>query len=240
MTKKYGLIGKKLSHSFSPAYFSKKFADESLLDHRYTIYELDHIEEVTKVLADELAGANVTIPYKKAILPYLHKLDKAAATIGAVNCIVNKNGQYTGFNTDWLGFSQSLLEFIGNQRPDALVLGNGGASKAICYALDCLKINYTVVSRSANGLRYEDLTLSMISANHLIINTTPLGMFPFVDEFPQIPYGGINDQHFVYDLIYNPEKTLFLALSADRGAKIQNGYPMLVYQAEESWKLWNS
>lgn len=240
MTKKYGLIGKKLGHSFSPAYFSKKFAEASLFDHSYSAFELDHIEEIPRILSEDLAGANVTIPYKKAIIPYLHRLDEAAAIIGAVNCIVNKNGLYTGFNTDWLGFRQSLLEFLGDQRPEALVLGNGGASKAICFALDHLKINYTVISRSEKGLRYEDLTPSIVSANHLIINTTPLGMYPFVDDFPHIPYEGIDDQHFVFDLIYNPEKTLFLALSAERGAKIQNGYPMLIYQAEESWKLWNS
>ena len=240
MTKKYGLIGKKLGHSFSPAYFSKKFARASLFDHSYTTFELDHIEEVTKVLSEGLLGANVTIPYKKAILPYLHGLDEAAKDIGAVNCIVNINGQYKGYNTDWLGFRQSLVEFIGDQRPETLVLGNGGASKAICYALEHLQIKYMVISRSEKGLRYEDLTPAIIASNHLIINTTPLGMYPFVDDFPQIPYDGIDDQHFVFDLIYNPEKTLFLALSADRGAKIQNGYPMLVYQAEESWKLWNS
>ncbi|MBK9689227.1 MAG: shikimate dehydrogenase [Saprospiraceae bacterium] len=240
MTKKYGLIGKKLGHSFSPAYFSKKFARASLFDHSYTTFELDHIEEVTKVLSEGLLGANVTIPYKKAILTYLHGLDEAAKDIGAVNCIVNINGQYKGYNTDWLGFRQSLVEFIGDQRPEALVLGNGGASKAICYALEHLQIKYMVISRSEKGLRYEDLTPAIIASNHLIINTTPLGMYPFVDDFPQIPYDGIDDQHFVFDLIYNPEKTLFLALSAERGAKIQNGYPMLVYQAEESWKLWNS
>lgn len=240
MTRRFGLIGKKLGHSFSPSFFSKKFEEASLTGYSYACFELDHIEEVAKVLSQNIDGLNVTIPYKKAIIPYLHKLDDAAASIGAVNCIVNKNGQYIGYNTDWMGFKQSLTEFIGNQKPTALVLGNGGASKAVCYALDQLNIRYMMISRSGTGLRYEDITAPIIESNHLIINTTPLGMYPFVEEYPKLPYEAISDQHYVFDLIYNPEKTLFLALSAERGAKIQNGYPMLIYQAEESWKLWNS
>lgn len=235
---RFGLIGKKLGHSFSPSYFRQKFEEESL-DAEYVLYELEYIEKVGDILKEGINGLNVTIPYKSAILPFLNQIDTAAQEIGAVNCIHNSNGQLIGYNTDWLGFTQSLMENIGNERPSALVLGSGGSSRAVQYSLKKLGITYTVVSRSENGIGYDTLNEAIIKSNHLIINTTPVGMYPETKVAPNIPYEYIDDQHFLFDLIYNPEKTLFLTLGFERGAQIQNGWPMLQYQAEASWKIWN-
>lgn len=239
LTARYGLIGRKLGHSFSPSYFRQKF-EEANLDAEYLLYELDQIEKVVDIFKEEITGLNVTIPYKSAILPFLHQIDEAAQAIGAVNCIHNSNSQFIGYNTDWLGFTQSLKETIGDERPDALVLGSGGSSRAVQYSLKKLGISYTVVSRSENGIGYDALNETIIRSNQLIINTTPLGMFPDTKVAPKIPYEYIDDQHFLFDLIYNPEKTLFLTLGFERGARIQNGWPMLKYQAEASWQIWNS
>lgn len=239
LTARYGLIGRKLGHSFSPSYFRQKF-EENDLDAEYVLYELDQIEKVVDIFKEGINGLNVTIPYKNAILPFLNHIDIAAREIGAVNCIHNSNGQFIGYNTDWLGFTQSLKENLGDARPAALVLGSGGSSRAVQYSLKKLGISYTVVSRSENGIGYDALNETIIRSNQLIINTTPLGMFPDTKVAPKIPYEYIDDQHFLFDLIYNPEKTLFLTLGFERGARIQNGWPMLKYQAEASWQIWNS
>ncbi|MBK8699853.1 MAG: shikimate dehydrogenase [Saprospiraceae bacterium] len=237
--RRFGLIGKSLVHSFSPAYFDAKFRKEGISDARYEAYELAHIVEINKLFEDQIDGLNVTLPYKEAVIPYLDKMDPAALEIGAVNCISREGSGYTGYNTDWLGFLLSLKSLLGDERPSALVLGDGGASKAIGYALTMLNINYEVISRKLRGKSYQQLTESDISNNRLIINATSLGMFPHTDEKPEIPYEGIHDEHFLFDVVYNPEKTLFLTLGAKQGAHIQNGYEMLVLQAEESWKIWN-
>ncbi len=238
LSARYGLIGKKLGHSFSPAYFKNKFTEENI-NASYDLLELEKIEDIGFILKSGIDGLNVTIPYKNAVLPYLDRIDEQAAQIGAVNCIAKEDGKFVGYNTDWIGFTKSLLELIGDLRPGALVLGNGGASKAVQFSLSALGIDYHVVNRRGKGMLYAKIDKPIIQDNLLIINTTPLGMTPNHNEKPPIPYEWIGDQHFLIDLIYNPKKTLFLTSGQEQGAKIQNGLPMLVYQAEASWEIWN-
>ena len=239
LSARYGLIGKKLGHSFSPAYFKEKFKEENI-NASYELFELEKIDDIEFILNNGIDGLNVTLPYKSAILPYLDGIDPKAEQIGAVNCIANEDGKFIGYNTDWIGFTKSLLELIGDVRPEALVLGNGGASKAVQFSLSVLGIKFHVVNRMGSGMIYSMIDKRTIQDNLLIINTTPLGMHPNDHEKPPIPYEWIGDQHFLLDLIYNPKKTLFLASGEQQGAKIQNGLPMLVYQAEASWEIWNT
>lgn len=241
--RRFGLIGYPLSHSFSPGWFARKF--ESLgIAARYDAFPLDNIAQLPELLLQTpgLEGLNVTIPYKEAVLPYLHALHPAAAAIGAVNCIRIDHGKLTGYNTDTIGFRDSLLPLLQPHHTAALILGKGGAALAVAYTLQQLGISYRYVSSSgrAGTLGYEDLSPEMLAEVSLIINTTPLGMYPHTDSFPPLPYEALGKQHLLYDLIYNPEETTFLKLGQANGATTQNGMQMLVLQAEASWRIWNN
>jgi shikimate dehydrogenase len=244
--KQYGLIGYPLGHSFSAAWFAQLFAAEGITDAVYDNFPLAAIDELPALLAThpDLHGFNVTIPYKEAILPYLTELDPQAAAIGAVNCVkvIRWDNELIlkGFNTDSYGFERSLLALIGDSRPSALVLGTGGASRAVGYVLDCLSIPFRKVSRRAEGqvLSYDELTEETIARSPLIVNTSPVGRSPHTDEMPRIPYSAIGRSHFLYDLIYNPAQTAFLREGRRRGAAVMNGYAMLVAQAQRSWEIW--
>ncbi len=238
--RKYGLIGKSLSHSFSPAYFKNKFESLNILDAEYSSYELSSIDQVKSLINDGIDGFNVTIPYKQAVMAYLTEIEPSAKEIGAVNCVKKIGTAYKGFNTDWLGFRLSLIEFInGNETIKALVLGDGGASKAVCYALKDLDIEFEIVSRNETHLQYHQVDNDCIASHFLIINTTSLGMYPDIDSLPLIPYDNLSTHHFLYDIVYNPAKTRFLEEGEKRKAHIKNGYDMLINQADESWKIWS-
>lgn len=239
---KFGLIGYPLSHSFSQNYFTERFKRLGLVDFSYALLPIQSEAGFPSVLHDDYFGLNVTIPHKSAILNYLNEIDPAALQIGAVNTIV-RTGIYSwkGYNTDVLGFTESLLEWYGDERlpENALVLGSGGSSKAVCYALQRLGINTSVVSRSGAGhLVYDDLTKDIMNQHRLIINTTPLGMMPNESACPSIPYEYVTPEHRVFDLIYNPLNTLFLSQSENLGAKVKNGLDMLYKQADQAWLIW--
>lgn len=241
--KEYGIIGKSLSHSFSPKYFNNKF-DALGLDARFCTFEIPHIESFTEILATHpaLAGLCVTIPYKESIMRYLDEVDAPALKIGAVNCIRFVNGKLKGYNTDIEGFTESLKPLLPEAPVQALVLGSGGASKAVRAGLEQLGIPYTLVSRSAaaGAIGYADLDEEIIAAHRLIINTTPLGTYPDIAACPDIPYQHLSDLHLLYDLVYNPSETLFLQKGKAKGAAIKNGLEMLELQAEANWRLWNA
>jgi shikimate dehydrogenase len=245
--KKLGLIGYPLSHSFSKKYFSQKFQDEGITGYQYELYPIENITQLPALLqAEQLHGLNVTIPYKIEVMPYLTHISPEATEAGAVNCIsINRaaNGQYqlTGYNTDVYGFEMSLRPLLGPQHTQALILGNGGAARAVKYVLAKLGIIYQVVARKpADGvLLFNDLTPQHIQQYKLIINTTPVGTSPKVEECPTLPYQAIGNQHVLFDLIYNPEETLFLTKGLQQGATIKNGYQMLILQAERAWQIWN-
>lgn len=240
--KRYALIGFPLGHSFSKAYFTEKFEKEQIADCVYENHPLEQIGAVKELLSErELCGFNVTIPYKEQIIPYLSDLSAEARAIGAVNCVNITPQGPVGHNTDCYGFTQSLLGLLGPARPDALILGTGGASKAVQYALQTLGISYCIVSRRTTPelLTYDILNTDTIARYPLIINTTPLGTFPKAEELPPLPYDGIGRGHFLFDLVYNPAQTAFLAEGAKRGAATCNGYGMLIGQAEKSWEIWN-
>jgi shikimate dehydrogenase len=239
----FGLIGYPLSHSFSKKYFTEKFEKEGLKDCAYENFPIPNIVELKSILAlPGLQGLNVTIPYKEQVIPFLYQSSKVVKKINACNCIKISDGELYGFNTDVAGFENSLT---GKLNPaihqQALILGTGGSSKAVKYVLEKKGIKFTIVSRkpAAGSLSYEQITKEIILKDKLIINTTPLGMFPNVVEAPPLPYQFLTPDHFLFDLIYNPEKTLFLKKGEEQGAQIQNGYEMLVMQAEASWKIWN-
>lgn len=243
----FGLIGYPLSHSFSKLYFTGKFAREGIEDARYELFPIPDIKELPALLSGhpELAGLNVTIPYKQAVIPYLSALDPGAEAVGAVNTIKIENGIMTGYNTDVAGFAISLRKLLrraGRQPERALVLGTGGAARAVTYVLDQMEIPFVLVSRTPrNGqLSYDQLRQEQVQQHQLIINTTPLGMSPNVDTFPPIPYAGIGAEHILFDLVYNPETTTFLRKGAERGAVHQNGLEMLYGQAEKAWEIWQS
>jgi shikimate dehydrogenase len=249
----FGLIGYPLSHSFSKKYFSEKFATEGITDAVYELFELPDIASFPQILAQNpaLRGLNVTIPHKLNIIPFLDRVDAAAAKIGAVNVVkILENGQKVGYNSDYFGFQTSLrnwfLEIHGTtgdaklKTVQALILGSGGASKAVKTALDDMGIHNQLVSRQAeNGLTYEQITPDTIAAYQLIINTTPLGMSPKVEGYPAFPYEWVGRGHHFYDLVYNPTETAFMRLGKEKGAHTLNGLPMLYAQAEKSWEIWN-
>lgn len=242
--KQYGLIGKDITYSFSQNYFTDKFKQLGLTDSAYSNFDMAKISEFGDLLErqDNLRGLNVTIPYKQAIIPYLDSLSKKARQIGAVNAIrITKKNKLKGYNTDWYGFYHSLKPLLKKQHTQALILGTGGASKAVEFALRKLGIAYKFVSRTKqdNEFTYEDLNQEILTHYPLIINTTPLGTFPHVEDKPAIPYEYLTQQHLVYDLIYNPEKTAFLRLAEARQATIKNGHEMLVLQAEKAYKIWS-
>ena len=242
----YGLIGYPLGHSFSRNYFNQRFQDEHTKA-EYLNFEIPTIKDFPAILAQypDLRGLNVTIPYKEAVIPYLDALSDDARAIGAVNVIrVNDNGGkpfLTGYNSDVIGFSDSLEPLLEKQHTKALVLGTGGASKAVVYGLKKLGIEPQQVSRSEHTgmIRYADITLEMMEQYYLIVNCTPVGMYPHVDACPDIPYGAITKKHLLYDLIYNPDQTLFLKKGAEMGAKTKNGLEMLLLQAFASWRFWH-
>jgi shikimate dehydrogenase len=240
----FGLLGYPLSHSFSQKFFSEKFVQEGITDCTYRNYSIPDIEELPGILEKypALEGLNVTIPYKKQVIPFLTGFSPVVEAIGACNCIHIRNGERIGYNTDVVGFARSLQPFVQPQHSRALILGTGGASAAVAYVLREMNITFQYVSRhQAPGvLAYEALNRSVMEAHHLLINTTPLGMYPDVSASPPIPYEWIGPQHHLYDLIYNPAETVFLAKGRAQGATIQNGLEMLQLQAEESWRIWNT
>ena len=241
--KTYGLIGRNISYSFSRAFFSKKFEYEKI-DAEYLNFDLASINQIHNILKEtpNLSGLNVTIPYKEDIIPFLSNLDPIAKEIGAVNTVkIENNGSLTGFNTDYFGFQESLNPHLKKNHKKALILGTGGASKAIAYALRNLNIAYTFVSRSpeADQLNYEQLNKEIINEYLLIINCTPLGTFPNIEDFPPIPVEFLTANHLIYDLIYNPSITQLMKLGLNAEAKVINGEKMLQLQAEKAWEIWN-
>ena len=241
--KKFGLVGRNIDYSFSRKYFSKKFKTENRLD-LYVNFDIPTIDSFRSILkqSPNLSGLNITIPYKKAVIPFLDRLSKEATKIQAVNTIVwDSYGKTIGHNTDHIGFEKALLEFMKKKPTKVLILGTGGASSAVKFVLEKLGSRYQFVSRKPkkNQISYDQLTKNHIIRTDLIVNTTPLGTFPKTKEFPPLPYKYLNTNHFLFDLIYNPNETEFLRKGKFQGAKICNGYKMLVYQAEKSWELWN-
>jgi shikimate dehydrogenase len=241
---RFGLLGKDISYSFSRGYFSTKFSELELPTYSYENFDLQNISEFTEVLKNtsNLAGLNVTIPYKEAIIPYLTELEPSALEIGAVNTIKISPSGLKGFNTDAYGFQMSIEPYIKKHHTRALILGTGGASKAIAYVLNQLGIDFTFVSRTGknNGYTYERLDQKIMQSHSLIINCSPLGTFPNILEKPKLPYAYITQKHLLFDLIYNPEKTAFLAHGEEEGATVLNGLRMLELQAEKAWEIWNT
>jgi shikimate dehydrogenase len=241
---KLGLIGKKLGHSFSKRYFENLFQERGIHG-SFDLIELENIKEFESIKKLDYKGLSVTIPYKETILTYLDELDESAAAIGAVNCIhFLENGKLRGYNTDMIGFEQSLNPLI-SERTDikkALVLGTGGASKAVCQVLKKLSIDFVLVSRDSEKgqLTYSEISREILEDHLLIVNCTPIGMFPDVNAAPEIPYECLTKKHLLYDLVYNPEETLFLKKGKEKGATVKNGLEMLYFQAEAAWKIWNS
>jgi shikimate dehydrogenase len=242
----FGLIGRSLSHSFSQTYFTQKFYRLGLEDCRYELFELASPRELPALLAQhpDLAGLNVTIPYKEEVWPYLTDVASSAALVGAVNVIeLRADGTLIGHNTDYVGFRESLRPFYPDRGPEAraLVLGTGGAAKAVGVALRELGIPYWLVSRDALGphLTYAELTPAVLAAHPLVINTTPLGTYPDVNACPPLPYAALTPAHYLYDLVYNPRETLFLQKGREAGAHTKNGFDMLERQAEAAWDIWN-
>jgi shikimate dehydrogenase len=239
----YGLIGYPLIQSFSQKYFTAKFLEEGLVDFRYDMFSIENIGELSSVLTSNpsLKGLSVTIPHKKNVLSFLTNAQNLPVGLNACNCIKIKGKELIGYNTDVVGFEQSLLPLLQTHHTKALVLGNGGAANAVKYVLHKLHIPFIVVGRKMiDGIDvlYEDLTPEILRRHLLIINTTPVGTFPNVNECPAIPYQYLTKKHLLYDLIYNPIKTLFLQKGEEQSATIKNGYEMLVLQAEESWRIW--
>ncbi len=241
----FGIIGFRLSHSFSGRYFTEKFEQENIKDAVFKNFPIERITDLQQVLNEHptLQGLAVTIPFKKAVLPLLHQCTDDVAQMGACNCIRVKEGKLYGYNTDILGFEASFIRLLQPQHTGALVLGSGGAAAAVIYVLDKLKMPYHIISRKAipeiNSLRYTDIDAALLQQYTVIINCTPLGTYPDVEEAPLLPYHLLTPQHYLFDLVYNPPLTKFLALGKARGAAIQNGYDMLTIQAEHNWKLWN-
>lgn len=243
MAEAYGIIGFPVAQSFSPAFFRELFAREGI-DATYTAFPLEQVTALPALLDahPDLQGLNVTIPHKTAVIPYLDDLDPAAAAIGAVNCIAIRHGRLKGYNTDAIGFEESLKPLLRPHHNRALVLGSGGASKAVCYVLKKLGIEFCIVSRKpdAHMLAYHDINETLLIRYPVIINTTPLGMYPDTGRCPELPYQHLTPAHLLYDLVYNPEETKFLMLGRRRGAAIKSGMEMLHLQAEAAWSIWQS
>ncbi len=259
--KQYGLIGYPLTHSFSKKFFTEKFENLKIEDHAYDLYEIESLSNFPELLREipKLCGLNVTVPHKIGVMFYLDWVHPDAREVDAVNCIritaespvaaafsgevgiKDHEFRLEGFNTDVYGFEMSLKPLLQPQHTQALVLGTGGASRAVKYVLNKLNIYTQLVSREpgVNQLQYQDLTPEIISKYKLIVNTSPLGMSPNVDKCPDIPYNALTAEHLLYDLIYNPEETLFLEKGRKQGAQIKNGHEMLILQAEKSWEIWN-
>ncbi len=241
---RYGLIGRNISYSFSKGYFTKKFKAMGLVGHSYENFDLAKIDAFKTLIStyNDIKGFNVTIPYKEAILPYLTEIDGIAKRIGAVNTIKVSGGILKGFNTDIYGFQKSLEPMLQHHHQNALILGTGGASKAVSFALTELGIAHQFVSRkpAITELGYGDLSANIMKSHTILVNCTPLGTHPNILEKPNIPYDLIGNKHLLFDLIYNPDKTAFLQEGEARGAKICNGLRMLELQAEKAWEIWSS
>ncbi len=243
---KFGIIGKNISYSFSRKYFLEKFKKMGLNNYQYFNFDIPEIEEFPFILyqrKEDFRGLNVTIPYKEAIIKYLDEVESEAQIIGAVNTIkITDDDKLIGYNTDVYGFQKSIEPLLKAHHKKALILGTGGASKAIAYVLNKLNISYKFVSRSTieNMLTYEMLDAEIMGEYSIIVNCTPIGTHPNVDDAPAIPYQYLSEKHLLYDLIYNPTETKFLLEGKNQGASIKNGLEMLELQAEKSWKIWNS
>lgn len=237
-----GLIGQKLGHSFSQGFFQNYFSENNISEQwSYTNFEIPRASELESFLAKTTAkGLNVTIPYKQEVLPFLNEISPEAKIIGAVNTLTKTNTGWKGDNTDVIGFANSLKPFLEGQHENALILGKGGASKAVAFVLKSLGINYRFVSRKpeSGDFAYSEINEFVIRHFKLIVNTTPLGMFPSVDSKPDIPYSFLTPNHFLYDLVYNPEVTSFLAEGIKKGSQIKNGHDMLIQQAMASFQIW--
>ncbi|MES2454467.1 MAG: shikimate dehydrogenase [Bacteroidota bacterium] len=246
--RKFGLIGFPLSHSFSKKFFTEKFIEEHIEGCLYDLFPIPEVDLLPQLIAGDpdLEGINVTIPYKLGVIPYLNEIEEAADQIGAVNCIaVKRDGDnlfLKGYNTDAYGFEVSLSPMLEQHHTKALVFGDGGAAKAVKYVLDKLGISFLVVTRrpAENAILYSDITSELLREYTVLINTTPLGMSPDTESCPDIPYHSLSEKHLAYDLVYNPEETVFLSKAKMNGASIKNGLEMLYLQAERSWHIWNS
>lgn len=242
----YGLVGYPLTQSFSQKYFTQKFVNENIRA-QYLNFSIESIGEFPEIYEDQIIkGLNVTIPYKEKVMPFIHQLDETAQKVGAVNVVKityqKDKPRLTGYNSDVYGFELSLLKYLKAHHTRALVLGTGGAAKAVIYVLKKLGIDFKSVSRNASkgNFVYNELTSKHIADAPLLINTTPLGMFPVIHTFPELPYEAVSSEHLAFDLIYNPEVTQFMKKCAQQGAVAVNGYEMLVNQAEKAWEIWNS
>ncbi|WP_185857854.1 shikimate dehydrogenase family protein [Blattabacterium cuenoti] len=245
ITQIYGLIGKNIEYSFSRKFFLKKFKKEFIFNVDYEIFDIPKIENVSLIFQNPyLKGCNVTIPYKKSIISFLTKITSEAKSIGSVNVIKINDQCITGFNTDVLGFECSfkkgLIQFHNKKNLKALILGTGGVSKTVSFVLKKLEISYQYVSRNKNKgfLVYEDINKNLLKEYKIIINCTPIGTYPNINSCPYLPYQHVSYEHYFYDMVYNPNKTLFLKNAEKKGALIKNGLEMLYLQAEESWKIW--
>ena len=242
----YGLIGQSLSHSFSQKYFSDKFIAEQIEGCEYQNFELQDLDKEIPVLKNlsNLFGLNVTIPYKTRIISFLDDATEECREMNACNCVQIKKGKWIGYNTDVIGFEKSFTPHLKPHHKKALILGTGGASKAVAFVLKKRGIDFLKVSRrkseSPSVISYDEISADLMSEYKIVINTSPLGTFPNVNEFPPLPYASVTNQHYFFDLVYNPPKTLFLSFAEKQGATIENGSQMLSIQAEESWKTWNA
>lgn len=242
--KRFGLLGRNINYSFSKGYFTDKFNNENFEGCSYENFDIPEINFFTELVKNnpDLKGLNVTIPYKEAVIPFLDKLSKKAAEIGAVNTIkFTKKGKLKGYNTDYYGFKKSLKPLLKPHHKKALILGTGGASKGVAFALDELGILYTFVSRETkeNAIDYGRINATTFDNYQIIINSTPVGTSPNTEAFPLIPYEFFTEKHIAYDLIYNPAETQFLKKAKEQGAQVKNGLDMLIFQAEKAWKVWN-
>lgn len=242
--KRFGLVGRNINYSFSKGYFTDKFNSENFEGCTYENFDIQEIDGFTEIIKNtsDLKGLNVTIPYKEAVIPFLNKLSKKAALIGAVNTIkITKKGKLKGYNTDYYGFKKSLEPLLKSHHKKALILGTGGASKGVAFALDELDITYTFVSREAkeNAIDYNRINATTFDNFQIIINSTPVGTSPNTEAYPLIPYEYFTENHIAFDLIYNPAETQFLKKAKEQGAQIKNGLDMLIFQAEKAWDIWN-
>jgi shikimate dehydrogenase len=248
LIKQYGLIGKSIAHSFSPEYFRRKFKNEKIEDTFYSLFPFEHIDLFPSFIQENpnVYGLNVTSPFKQEIIKYIDVLDDTASEVGAVNVLkIDRAHQKTtvyGFNTDVVGFKQTLCQHAFQKHSFALILGTGGVSKAVAYVLSSLHINFTFVSRIKKNsiLTYDDINSEIIHRNTLIINCTPLGMYPKIHTFPLLPYDEIGVKHLLIDMVYNPDETIFLSEGKRKGAITQNGFDMFCVQADMAWKIWNA
>lgn len=247
--RRFGIIGFPLSHSFSQKYFTQKFINDNISDAVFINYPIEKINELPHIVTStpDLQGLAVTIPYKKQILPYLASVSDTVAAMGACNCVRVKDGNLYGYNTDVIGFEKSFITHLQSSHTKALLLGSGGASAAVEFILKKLSVDYKIVTRSIasdnmtseNMIGYEAINEKLMEEYTVIINSTPLGTYPDIDEAPPIPYQYLTSKHYLFDLVYNPPLTKFLRLGQERGATVRNGYDMLTVQAEENWKIWN-